>query len=72
MIMSVGNTTGRTRLIEFSCTYLTAVLHCYDVVEWLMKAIQSCLMHGLSVISFARVSWKAGGCASPEHSMHCR
>ena len=33
MIMSVGNTTGRTRLIEFSCTYLTAVLHCYDVVE---------------------------------------
>ena len=63
MVMSVGNTAGRSRLIEFSCTYLTSVLHCYDVVEWFIKATQSCLVHGLSVISFARVSWKAEGCA---------
>ena len=70
MVMSVGNTAGRSWLIEFNCTDLTTVLHCYDAVEWLIKANPSCLVHGLSVISFARVFWKAGGCASYENIMH--
>ena len=54
MVMSVGVAAGRSRLVQFSCAYLATVLHSYDVIEWLIKAYQSCLMHGLNVISFAR------------------